>query len=248
MTSLSSKHGYRLTSLEKGYLVAAGWQFSIVSTSFLAGTIIQGLLVLNYPSYDFQRWHGTLLVWAVALFSVFFNIFLAKRLPIVEWILLIIYILGFFAIIVPLWVLAPRANAHAVFTEFTNAGGWTSTGTAFMIGLSGIIASLAGYDCVVHMAEEIEDASATLPQALLSGVALNGVMGLIMVITICFTLGNVNDILSTPTKYPFIQVLYNATQDYAGANALTAIIIIVFTSAVSQVYDTIINQNCVPMT
>ena len=41
--------------------------------------------------------------------------------------------------------------AHAVFTEFSNVGGWSTTGTAVMIGLSGTIASLAGFDCAVHM-------------------------------------------------------------------------------------------------
>lgn len=36
-------------------------------------TIIQGLITLNYPTYGFERWHGTLLVWAVTLFCVIFN-------------------------------------------------------------------------------------------------------------------------------------------------------------------------------
>lgn len=57
-------------------------------------------------------------------------------------------------------------------------------------------------------------------------------MGLIMVITLCFTLGNVDDILATTTGYPFIQVFFNATQSYAGTNTMVAIVIIVFTSAV----------------
>src|SRR2546423_13826106 len=120
-------------------------------TSFLAGTIIQGLIVLNNPSYVFERWHGTMLTIAVAVFSIIFNTFLAKKLPMVEGIIMIIYVIGFFAIIIPLWVLAPRANAHDVFTQFTNAGGWSSTGTAFMVGLSGSLASLGGFDCAVHM-------------------------------------------------------------------------------------------------
>lgn len=53
-----------------------------------------------------------------------------------------------------------------------------------------------------------------------------------MVITLCFTLGNVKSILATPTGYPFIQVFYNATGSYAATNVMTAIIVIVFTAAV----------------
>ncbi|KAK5681973.1 hypothetical protein LTS10_006508 [Elasticomyces elasticus] len=56
------------------------------------------------------------------------------------------------------------------------------------------------------MAEEIKDASRTLPRAIVFGVAVNGAMGLIMVITVCFTLGDTQSILGTATGYPFIQV------------------------------------------
>ena len=136
-----------------GYLVAAGWQFSIVSTAFLAGTILQGLLILNYDNYVYQGWHGTLMVIAVTVFCIVFNIFLAKRLPFIEGVLLVIYIVGFFLIIIPLWVLAPRGDAERVFTKFNNEGGWNSLGTAFLVGLSGLIPSLAGFDCAVHMGQ-----------------------------------------------------------------------------------------------
>lgn len=128
-----------------------GWQCAIVSIAYLAGTIIQGLIVLNHPSYDFQRWHGTMLVIAISTFSIIFNTFLAKNLPFVEGLILIIHIVGLFAIIIPLWVLAPRNNAHAVFTTFNNGGGWDNAGTATLVGLSTTITSMLGYDCSVHM-------------------------------------------------------------------------------------------------
>ncbi|RMZ86993.1 hypothetical protein DV736_g5784, partial [Chaetothyriales sp. CBS 134916] len=215
-----------------GYLVATGWQCSIAGTAFLSGTIIQGLVVLNDSTYVMERWHGTMIVIGVAIFCVLFNIFLAKRLPLVEALLLIIYIVGVFAIVIPLWVLAPRGDAHTVFTQFSNSGGWSTTGTAVMIGFSGTIASLAGFDCAVHMSEEIKNASETLPRAIMSGVAVNGVLGFLMVITLCFTLGDIENILATPTGYPFIQIFFNATQSYVATNIMTSIVIIVFTSAV----------------
>ena len=128
-----------------------GWQTGVAVSAFMAGTVIQGLIVLNDPTYVFERWHGTMLVIAITVFAIIFNTFLAKKLPMVEGMILIIYIIGFFAIIIPLWVLAPLANAHDVFTTFTNAGGWSSTGTAFMVGLSGTLTALSGFDCSVHM-------------------------------------------------------------------------------------------------
>lgn len=140
-----------------------GWQCAIVSIAYLAGTIIQGLIVLNQPDYDFQQWHGTMLVIAISTFSILFNTFLAKNLPFVEGLILIIHIVGLFAIIIPLWVLAPRNNAHAVFTTFNNAGGWENSGTATLVGLSTTITSMLGYDCSVHMCESIAFRTARCP-------------------------------------------------------------------------------------
>ena len=52
-----------------------------------------------------------------------------------------------------------------------------------------------------------------------------------MVITISFTLGSVEDILATPTGYPFIAVFYNVTGSLTGASVMTAIIIVTLVSA-----------------
>jgi choline transport protein len=46
-----------------------------------------------------------------------------------------------------------------------------------------------------------------------------------MTITFCFCLGNLQDILASPTGYPFIQVFYNVTGSTASATAMTSILI-----------------------
>lgn len=172
------------------------------------------------------------MVIAVVAFSVIFNTIFAKRLPMVQGFSLIINIIGPFAIIITLWAMAPRSSAHAVFTQFTNNGGWSSTGVSVLIGMSQITSSLAGFDCAVHMAEEVRDASRTLPKAILSAVAINGVLGFLVIVTLSFTLGNVDSILATRTGYPFIQVIYNGTHSYAGATVLVSIVVVTFTAAV----------------
>jgi amino acid transporter len=110
-------------------------------------------LVLNIESYKSHQWHGTLLTISIAGFAVVFNTFLAKKLPLVEGFVLIIHILGIFPIIIPLWVLAPKNSAKAVFTPFANKGGWSSTGVSVLVGMTQIVASMGGFDCVVHMCE-----------------------------------------------------------------------------------------------
>jgi choline transport protein len=204
--------------------------------------MIQGLLVLDNDSYVFERWQGTLLVIAVAAFAIIFNSFLAKRLPIIEGIVLIIHILGFFAVLIPLWVLSPRNSASDVFIGLTNFGGWPTTGLSFMVGLLSPIYTLLGADSAVHMSEEIKDASIVLPRAIMWAAGINGALGWVMLITFCFTSGDLTTILASPTGYPFIQVFYDTTNSKAGTSVMTAIIIVNITSACISTVATVSRQ------
>lgn len=86
------------------------------------------------------------------------------------------------------------------------------------------------------IAEEIKDASKTLPRAISWAVILNATLGFIMVLTLCFTLGDATQIIETPTGYPFIQVFYNTTQSYSATNVMVTVLIVTLTSsAISEV-------------
>ncbi len=130
-----------------------GWQAGLLGSTFIVGTVIQGLIILNSPTYVPERWHGTLIVWAIVTFCVFFNTYLAKRLPVVEGIVLIIHVMGLFAVVITLWFLSPRSRASDALLTFTNGGGWPSMGLSAMIGLLTPMNSLLGFDCIVHMCE-----------------------------------------------------------------------------------------------
>lgn len=119
-----------------GWLCVLGWQACCASGAFLAGTQIQGLIVLNYPdTYVYERWHGTLLTMAVAAFSIFFNTVLASKLPLIEGMVLIVHVFAFFGIIVTLWVLSPTTDPMTVFTKFSDDGGWGNLGGSTLIGI-----------------------------------------------------------------------------------------------------------------
>lgn len=115
--------------------------------------MIQGLIALNVSTYVWKNWHGTLLSIAVIIFSIAFNTVLASRLPMIEGAALVLHIVGFLAIIIPLWVMGPPADPKVVLLEFVNNGGWPTVGLSSMIGLLAPMAVLVGYDCSVHMCE-----------------------------------------------------------------------------------------------
>ena len=151
VSEFAPKSCQKFLSYLTGWVSVMGWQTGITSVGFLAATQIQGLLVLNYPEYELQRWHGTLLLIAVVLFSIFFNTVAAKYLPMVEGLILIVHVFGFFALMIPLWALAPRNDASLVFTEFNNGGEWPTQGISCMVGMLSAVFGLFGADSANHM-------------------------------------------------------------------------------------------------
>ncbi|KAL8850881.1 MAG: hypothetical protein Q9221_004194 [Calogaya cf. arnoldii] len=215
-----------------GWLLAIGWQGAIVGLSFVAGTIVQGLITLNNPAYEPKQWHGTLLVIAAVAIAIAVNVFLSKALPIAEIPILILHVFGLFAIIIPLLVMAPKNDARTALLTVTNDGGWSTTGTSFMIGLLTVLSSMMGFDCAVHMSEEVKDASSTLPKTILWGAGLNAVLGYLCIFTLCFTMTDIPRLLESPTGFPFLQLFYDVTGSNAGTAVMAAIVIITIIMAV----------------
>lgn len=188
-----------------GWLCILGWQATAAAAAFMGGTQIQGLLIINYPGYVYEAWHGTLLAIAVSLFSVMFNTVLARELPLTEGIVLVIHIFAFLGIVVTLWVVSPMADAKAVFTTFSDNGGWGSIGASTIIGITASILPLIGADAAVHMSEEVRDASKAILMSMMWTSVMNGAMGWVMVITLCFSVAtmDLNQVFGTSTGYPF---------------------------------------------
>jgi len=194
--------------------------------------MIQGLFVLNIPTYNYKQWHGSLLDLAFLLVAVVFNTILARRLPLVEGLFVFFHILGV-VIFIPVWVLSPTRAGGSPLTEFFNPGGWSSTGLAAMIGMVGPITALIGFDCSVHMAEEAKDSSRTVPVTLLSGYASNVVLGFFALMAIIYTIGPLDDpnTLLPATGYPIISIFLNATNNLSAVSVMTSILIINFTAS-----------------
>ncbi|PQE27665.1 choline transport protein [Rutstroemia sp. NJR-2017a BBW] len=215
----------KFLSYMTGWVTVIAYQACLASSAFLGGTMIQGLLVLNCPSYGYQRWHGTLLLYAFVSLALLVNTWLARLLPRFESLVLVIHVVGFFCILIPLTYLAPHVSAKEVFATFVDGGEWGSQGLSFMIGLSTGMFGFIGCDAASHMAEEIESADEVIPKSMIASVGINGLLGFGMVLAILFSMGNVDEVLASPTGFPFIQVFHDATGSNAGATAMTSIIV-----------------------
>ena len=110
------------------------WQAGNASGPFLTGTMIQGLLMVNDPTYSPTAWQGTLFIFAVTLLMYVINIYAHKTIPLISNLFLVLHILGFLVIVIVLWVLAPHQSAHNVFVNVQNSGGWSNKGVSIMVG------------------------------------------------------------------------------------------------------------------
>ena len=163
-------------------------------------------------SYVPEPWHCSVITIALCTFSAFFNTFLSRKLPGVEGLVFALYILVFIALFIVLLIMGPRSSAEDVFLNFQDNAGWGSIGTACLVSVSGPVITLIGADSAAHMAEELKDASRQLPKAMLMTAGVNYLIGFLMVIGITFVVGNVEQVLATPTGQPWVQILWNAVQ------------------------------------
>lgn len=162
-----------------------------------------------------------------------FNVFLARKLPILESCILVIHVFAFFGIIVALWVLSARLDARTVFTGFSDGGGWGSLGASTLAGITTGIFPLLGVDCAVHMSEELRSASRSIPRSIVWTTVLNGVFAWVMIISLTFCIGpgNLSEILASPTGFPFMAVFLNSTKSTASATALAVWVVLMSKSS-----------------
>lgn len=122
----------------------AGWTAGLASAMNFSTSLIQALATQNNPSFSPTRWQGTLIYWAVLIFCVCVNTVLSKLLPAIEVMVLILHVMGFFAVLIPLVSLSPTRNSTDIFKTFLNEGGWQTKGLAFFIGLNGNAGAFIG--------------------------------------------------------------------------------------------------------
>lgn len=214
-----------------GWIATLGWIANTATGAFFAATMIQGILVQNYPTYDYHRWHGTLLIWAVLLVVFLVNSLGTKLLSLVEGFVMILHLTAFLGILIPLVYFSPSGSSTAVFGTFVDSAGWGSNGLAWFVGLISANLPLIGYDGPAHLAEEVRNASTVVPWCMVGTVIINGLLGFGIVIALCFTIvPTFEDALTSPTGYDFIEIFYNAVGS-AGEAGMTAVLIILVWAA-----------------
>lgn len=191
----------RYLSYAAGWLSALGWLTGATSGCYIMSTLIQAMVNVYLPDVVLNNWQTTLIMIAWVCVFVIINTLGARLLPAIEIASLVGHLAGWLIIVVALWVMAPRNSAEAVFTEIVNSGGWSNVGLSCLVGTSSILYCQLGPDAAVHVAEETRNAAWVLPRCIVWGYLLNGVMGFIMLITILFTMGDLETALNADSPF-----------------------------------------------
>ncbi|KAJ4340185.1 hypothetical protein N0V87_002806 [Didymella glomerata] len=213
-----------------GWMSTLSWQAGNAADCFLTGTMSQALIVVNNPTYEPQRWEGTLFVLAMVLIVYVSNIWGHDIWPRVQNGLMVLHVLAFLAVVVTLWCLAPHRTARDVFTDFSNASDWSSLGLSLMVGQISAIYSILGSDATAHMAEEVRDASRYIPISLFWSYFGNSMMAIVLLVSFLFAIDDVDAATTHPSGYPFLYVFTNALS-LQGTNALTTIVLLLVSAA-----------------
>lgn len=83
--------------------------------------------------------------------------------------------------------------------------------------------TLSRYDSATHLAEEMKYPARDVPLTMVLSVVINGIMGLGYCVILLYSMTNLDELLASPTTFPFIQLLLNVTSSKAGATVLTVV-------------------------
>ncbi|KAI0393304.1 putative GABA permease [Xylariaceae sp. FL0594] len=222
-----------------GWLTITGWQSAVASGAYLTGTMIQGIILLTHPEYKGANWHGTLLLWGVILLAYGINTVVSSALARFEGFILILHILGFFAVVIPLAILSQHKAPADVFNSSLNLGGWQTQGLSTSIGIMGVVFAFLGGDGAIHLSEEIRNAAVVVPRSLMIGLSINGCLGFGLLVATLFSIGDLDQALAENPQYPFMSIFKHAVGSTVGAAVMSAIVIVMgFSSTVGCMAST----------
>ncbi|ORY66535.1 amino acid/polyamine transporter I [Pseudomassariella vexata] len=181
--------------------------------------IFEGLIAMNYPSYEPGGWRTTLQILANLAFCVFINMFAFRVVPWFEMLAGILNVCLFVIYIVVLWVMSPR-NSADIFWQTNVSSGYKDYFIAANVGSLSHIFLFIAFEGVIHMSEETRNAHRAVPCAMFWSMFTNFWIGLVMLVTLMICMPDVETVLNGPS--PFVTVLLHATRSTKAATAMVA--------------------------
>ncbi|KAH8665012.1 amino acid transporter-like protein [Tricladium varicosporioides] len=226
----------KICSYAAGWMSTLGWLASVSSSVFVLTTLVQAIVQVANAKFSFPAWQYTLIMLAFLIITIGFNTWGAKILPMLETISLFGHLIGFLVTIITILSLAPKNSAKQVFTEVVNNSGWENMGASLLIAQVSVLYCNLGSDSAVHISEEVENASINVPRAMWWSFILNVVMGIAMLLTMLFCIGNLD--IAINADAPYLILFENTGSKGLTLFLLTLLLVLVFAGNVTALATT----------
>lgn len=134
----------KVLSYAAGWTSTLAWQPALAGGLYPVAIMVETLAQYHNPDFALRAWQASLLMIALGFLTVPFNTIWRAALPAFETVAFAFHFLGFLAIIIPLWILAPKNSASEVFGQVVNGGGWSNTGLSLLVGQVSVFYCMAG--------------------------------------------------------------------------------------------------------
>ncbi|KAK2741142.1 hypothetical protein FQN57_005744 [Myotisia sp. PD_48] len=218
------KHKKFITWMQ-GWITWFAWVSLLAGVANVTANMIQGLVIANYPNYHPERWHLTLIIFAMLIVEGLMNMYTFWLIPWIELLAGILHVVLFVVFVVVLVSMAPRHSAKFVFTNYQSSSGWNNRFVSWNLGLLTPTWGFVGFDGAVHMSEEVRRAKHAVPRAMLWTVITNGVLAYSIVITVLFTMGPLHEALNS--SFPIIEIVRQATGSVRAATAMVSGLLVI---------------------
>ncbi|EFW18818.1 amino acid permease 2 [Coccidioides immitis H538.4] len=215
----------RFITWMQGWITWFAWVSLLAGVANTTANMIQGLAIINYPNYQPERWHLTMIMFAMLIIEGLMNMYTFWLIPWVELLAGILHIVLFIVFVVVLVCLAPRHTADFVFAKGASASGWNNRYVSWNLGLLTPTWGFVGFDGAVHMSEEVRRAKKAMPRSIFWTVATNGVLAYAIIIVILFTMGPLENALQS--SFPIIEICRQATGSVRAATAMVCGLLVI---------------------
>ncbi|KUI62400.1 hypothetical protein VP1G_09529 [Cytospora mali] len=224
-------------SYASGWMSSLGWISSLAGGVYACADLVQVCINIGYPDFVVTSWQSFLFILAMLLVTIALNTLGARFLPAIEIVSLIGHTAGFLVFVGILWGMCrPLNGSSVVFLDFENNGGWSNFGTVCILNQVSIIWSMLGSDTIVHISEEVRDASLTVPRAMWWSYVLNSAMAFVMVITMLYTIGPLGSILDA--DLPYLNLFSNTGSTGTALFLAIALIVLIFSGNITALATT----------
>ncbi|QKX53758.1 uncharacterized protein TRUGW13939_00838 [Talaromyces rugulosus] len=228
VAAIAPKEWARGLSWVTGWFMLIGLVAMGATNNFITANFVLGMANLINPSYVIERWHTSLVTYAIILLTGMVNIFTPKILDRLGKGIFLWNICAFVVVIIVLLVMNDHKQpASFVFTDFRN-----DTGMSPALGvIAGLLQTLFGmccYEAPGHMTEEMNNASRDAPKAIILSVVMGAVTGFIFLVVVFFCTGDLATTANSPTGVPLIQIFHDSIGSARGACALAAIVTVIY--------------------